>query len=119
MPAPVEPIYLVIRDAALRSSLAAWLGLSGHEIVASQDLQALVARPPAASGLFVIDGELLPAARAEWTAALAPLLPLARCVVLVAGEGGRFGPFGLADRRSALPAIQRTIARTGDRHAAG
>lgn len=107
----VEPIYLVIRDAALRSTLSARLGLAGHSIVALQDLHTLIASRPASNGLFVIEGVLLPADRKDWIDALDPVVPSQRCIVLAPGEGGRLGPFTLIDRRGALTAIQDAIAR--------
>jgi hypothetical protein len=116
---PVEPIYLVIRDAALRSSLTAWLGLTGHSIVALQDLESLASSRPAATGLFVIEDNLLPAERGEWVDTLEPLVPCTRCIVLVPGEAGLHGPLILADRRSALPVIQMTIARIEGRQLDG
>ena len=107
----VEPIYLVIRDAALRSTLSAWLGLAGHSIVALDDLHTLNASRPASNGLFVIEGVLLPSDHNHWLETLDPMIPSARCLVLAPGEGGRQGPFMLIDRRGALPAIQKAIAR--------
>jgi hypothetical protein len=107
----VEPIYLVIQDTALRSSLTAWLGLAGHSIVALQDLTALVASRPAATGLFVIEADLLPETRDTWIATLEPMLPCERCIVLVPGEGGEHGALMLADRRGSLAVIQKAIAR--------
>jgi len=116
---PVEPIYLIIRDAALRSSLTAWLGLSGHTIVAVQDLDALLLARPSATGLFVVEHDLLPPDRDAWEATLNPLLPCARCIVLAAGEGGQHGALLIADRRGALPTIQMTIARIEGRQLVG
>lgn len=107
----VEPIYLVIRDAALRSTLSARLGLAGHAIVALEDLDTLTASRPASTSLFVIEGVLLPHDRRDWIDTLDPTIPSARCLVLAAGEGGRQGPFMLIDRRGAVPAIQNEIAR--------
>ena len=111
MSVPVEPVYLVIRDAALRSSLTAWLGLSGHSIVALQDLATLVGSRPSPTALFVIDSDLLPEDRANWPGVIGPTLPCARCIILVAGETGLYGRLVLADRSAALPLIQSTIAR--------
>jgi hypothetical protein len=116
---PVEPIYLVIRDAALRSSLTAWLGLTGHAIVALQDLASLASSRPVATGLFVIEHDVLPANRGQWMGTLEPLVPPARCIILVAGEAGMHGPLTLADRRSALSVIQMMIARLEGRQADG
>ncbi|WP_404709897.1 hypothetical protein [Sphingomonas sp. MMS24-J13] len=107
----VEPIYLVIRDAALRSTLSARLGLAGHSIVALQDLDTLIASRPASNGLFVIEGVLLPTDRRDWIDVLDPVAPSERCIVLATGEGGRQGPFMQIDRRGALTAIQDAIAR--------
>jgi hypothetical protein len=108
---PVEPIYLVIQDTALRSSLTAWLGLAGHSIVALQDLTTLIASRPAATGLFVIEANLLPESREDWIGILEPILPCDRCIVLIPGEGGQHGPLMLADRRGSLVVIQKAIAR--------
>jgi hypothetical protein len=107
----VEPIYLVIRDAALRSTLSARLGLAGHSIVALEDLDTLTASRPASNGLFVIEGVLLPADRNDWIDTLDPMVPSARCIVLAPGETGRQGPLRLIDRRGALPEIQSAIAQ--------
>ena len=107
----VEPIYLVIKDAALRSTLSARLGLAGHSIVALDDLDTLGASRPASSGLFVIEAVLLPADRNDWVETLHPMVPPARCVVLALGESGRQGTLTLIDRRGALPAIQQAIAQ--------
>ncbi len=111
MSVAVEPIYLVIRDAALRSTLTAWLGLAGHAIVALEDLDALTASRPQPSGLFVIEGVLLPEDRDGWSDMLDPVIPPARCIVLAPGESGWHGPLMLTDRRGALPVIQQAIAR--------
>ena len=119
MSIPVELIYLVIRDAALRSSLTAWLGLSGHAIVALQDMASLAEARVSVNGLFVIDGDLLSAERETWKRYLDPMLPSARCVVLVQGESGLHGPLVLANRRAALPTIQMTIARMEGRQLEG
>jgi hypothetical protein len=108
---PVEPIYLVIQDTALRSSLTAWLGLAGHSIVALQDLTTLIASRPAATGLFVIEANLLPESREDWIGILEQILPCDRCIVLIPGEGGQHGPLMLADRRGSLVVIQKAIAR--------
>lgn len=110
----VEPIYLVIRDPALRSTLSARLGLAGHSIVALEDLDTLTASRPASSGLFVIEGVLLPADRDDWINRLDPMIPSARCLVLTAGEGGPQGPFMLIDRRGAVSAIQSAITQMDD-----
>jgi hypothetical protein len=115
----VELIYLVIRDAALRSSLTAWLGLSGHPIVALQDMSSLAARAPSVNHLYVIDGELLSAERESWDSELDPMCASARCVVLIQGEDALHGALVLANRRTALPAIQMTIARMEGRHIDG
>src|SRR4051794_2813555 len=106
----IQPIYLVIRDAALRSSLSAWLGLAGHTIVALEDLAPLVDSRPNAAAFFVIDGDLLPADRDTWIGALAPIAPHARCILLVADATGPSGPLLLADRRAALPLIEAMVA---------
>lgn len=119
MSEPVEPIYLVIQDAALRSSLSAWLGLSGHAIVALQDMEVLASSRPSPNGLFVIDCDLLPEERDMWTDTLDLMLPSARCIVLVPGEAGSHGTLALADRHSALSAIQMTIARIEGRQLIG
>jgi hypothetical protein len=110
----VEPIYLVIRDAALRSTLSARLGLAGHSIVALEDLDTLTASRPATGGLFVIEGVLLPVDRNDWVGTLDPMVPPTRCIVLAAGEGDRHGPLRLIDRRGAVPAIQSAIAQMED-----
>lgn len=116
---PVDLIYLVIRDAALRSSLSAWLGLAGHAIVALQDMTTLAARRANVNALFVIDGDLLPGERDTWKSKLDRMLPSACCVVLVQGECGRHGPLVLANRLKALPTIQHTIARMEGRQLEG
>jgi hypothetical protein len=101
----------VIGDAALRSSLSAWLGLAGHTVAALQDLTTLIASRPAATGLFVIEADLLPEDRDDWIDILDPILPCERCIVLVPGEGGPHGPLLLTDRRGSLRVIQHAIAR--------
>lgn len=115
----VQPIYLVIRDAALRSSLSAWLGLAGHAIVALEELAPLVDRRPDATALFVIDGDLLPADRDTWIDALAPIAPHARCILLVADATDPSGPLVLADRRAALPLIEAMVAQTKEHQPTG
>ena len=116
---PVELIYLVIRDAALRSSLSAWLGLAGHAIVALQDMTSLPARRVSVNALFVIDADLLAGERDTWKGKLDRMLPSARCVILVNGECRLDGPLVLANRLKALPTIQHTIARMEGRQAEG
>jgi hypothetical protein len=115
----VEPIYLVLRDAALRSSLSARLGLSGHLIVALQDMETLTASRPNANGLFVLESDLLSADQDQWSGMIEPMLPCARCLVLVADEPGTHDTLEITDRRGALPAIEMMIARIEGRQIAG
>ena len=106
-------LVLIVRDAALRSTLTAQLSLAGHELVtASEARDPGMLRPVRRRAALVIDEPAIATRSQEWAETL--LADWWRVVVLAAGGADGPGPDAddpwLSVDAAALPATLAALA---------